>query len=111
MYKMAVIGDKDSVLVFKAFGADIFEVDETDREENRKLIRTLSRQGYGLILLTEQIAIHIEDVIEHYRKQASPVILLIPSGEGSEGMAAGRMAKNIERAVGIDIPERNDQDD
>ena len=103
MYKMAVIGDKESVLIFKAFGADVFDVEETEAVANRKLVNRLARSGYMLILITEQVAIHIEEDLEYYQENVVPAILIIPSGEGSIGMAERLMKQNVERAVGVDI--------
>ena len=48
---MAVIGDKDSVMLFKAVGIDVFY--ETDGEKANRQIKQLAREGYGVIYLTE----------------------------------------------------------
>jgi V/A-type H+-transporting ATPase subunit F len=103
MYKMAVMGDKESVLIFKAFGADVYDVAETDTAENRKLMNRLSRKGYILILITDKVAQHLEEDLAYYRKSMTPAILVIPSGEGSIGLAERMMKQNVERAVGVDI--------
>ena len=51
--KMAVIGDKDSVMLFKAVGIDVFY--ETDGEKANRQIKQLAREGYGVIYLTETL--------------------------------------------------------
>ena len=50
---MAVIGDKDSVMLFKAVGIDVFY--ETDGEKANRQIKQLAREGYGVIYLTETL--------------------------------------------------------
>jgi V/A-type H+-transporting ATPase subunit F len=101
--KIAVIGDKDSVLCFKAFGFDAYPASVGDAEDNRKLVGKLAREGYGLIFITEQIAETISEAIERYDKAMTPAIILIPSSAGSLGLGLGRIRKNVEKAVGINI--------
>ncbi len=85
MYKIGVIGDKDSVLCFMAFGMDVYPAAQSDSEENRKIVDRLAREGYGLIFITEQIADTIRETIERYNRQLTPSIVLIPSNSGSLG--------------------------
>ena len=61
MHRIGVIGDKDSVLFFKAFGLDVYPVSVEDHDDNRKLVDRLAREGYGIIFITEQIAQTIEE--------------------------------------------------
>lgn len=103
MHKIGVIGDKDSVLCFKAFGLDVFPVIEIEAEENRKLIDRLAREDYGIIFITEQIAQSVSETIDRYDKVMVPAIILIPSNAGSLGIGLNRIRKNVEKAVGINI--------
>ena len=45
--KIGVVGDKDSVLAFKALGIDVFPVIEA--EEARKAIDNCARNNYAVI--------------------------------------------------------------
>lgn len=103
MYKMAVIGDRESILIFKAFGADIFAAEEKETLQNKKLMNRLASEGYAVILITEQVAKHLSDVLEHFSREKLPAILLIPSSEGQLGLAEEIIKKNVERAVGMNI--------
>ena len=60
MFKIAVVGDKDSILAFKALGVDVFNV--YDEDEARKTVDTLARDNYGIIFITEQIASLIPEI-------------------------------------------------
>lgn len=102
MHKIGVIGDKDSVLCFKAFGMDVYPVAE-ENPENRKLVDKLAREGYGIIFVTEQTAQHISETINKYDQATTPAIILIPGAAGSMGIGLERIRKNVERAVGINI--------
>ena len=54
MYKIAIVGDKDSVLAFKILGVDVYI--SLDAQEARKIIDRISKEGYGIIFVTEQVA-------------------------------------------------------
>ena len=77
MYKkIGVVGDKDSVLAFKAIGIDVFSVVEAD--EARIAVDRMAMNGYAVIFITEQVAVTIEETIERYNKQMLPAVILIP---------------------------------
>ncbi len=101
MYKVAVVGDKDSILAFKALGVDVYSV--YDKEEARKTVDTIARQNYGIIFITEQLASLIPDTIERYDNQIIPAVILIPSNQGTLNIGMDRINKNVEKAVGSNI--------
>lgn len=101
MHKIAVIGDKSSVLAFKALGIDVFTV--VDELKARKMVNTLARRNYGIIFITEQIAQLIPDTISRYDEKVTPAIILIPSNQGTLNIGMDRINKNVEKAVGTNI--------
>ena len=101
--RIGVVGDRDSILCFKAFGMDIFPASESEPDESRKLVDRLAREGYGIIFVTEQIAQTIGETIDHYNRATLPAIILIPGIKGSLGIGSGRIRDNVEKAVGINI--------
>jgi len=105
MHKIGVIGDKDSVLCFKAFGMDVYPARESEPEENRKIVDKWAREQYGMIFITEDIAKTITETIDRYNREVTPAIILIPSGKGSLGIGLERIRSNVEKAVGINILE------
>ena len=64
MYKIAVIGDKDSVLAFKILGVDVFIT--LGAQEARKTIDRIAKENYGIIFVTEQLAKDIPETIKGY---------------------------------------------
>lgn len=102
MYKkVGVVGDKDSVLAFKALGIDVFPVVEP--EEAKKIIDRLAVNNYAVIFVTEQVAKNIEETIERYNKQMLPAVILIPSNQGTLNIGMQRISDNVEKAVGVNI--------
>ncbi len=101
MYKVAVVGDKDSILAFRALGIDVFPVKES--EGARRIIDSLAKERYGVIFVTEQTAQGIPDTIERYNKIMVPAVILIPSNQGTLNIGMQRISDNVEKAVGSNI--------
>jgi V/A-type H+-transporting ATPase subunit F len=101
MYKIAVLGDKDSVLGFKALGLDVYCVESVD--EAKSTLHHLAREDYAVVYLTEQLARYMEDEMDRYKDELTPAIILIPGKEGSLGIGMANVKKSVERAVGADI--------
>lgn len=99
--KIGVVGDKDSVLAFKALGIDVFPVIESD--EARKTVDKLAKNDYAVIFITEQVAQGIEETIERYNKEVLPAIILIPSNQGTLNIGMQKISDNVEKAVGMNI--------
>ena len=101
MYKIAVIGDRDSVLGFRALGLDVFFCD--DAETGRKTLLRLAQQEYAVIYITEQLAQHLTAEIARYKDAPLPAIVSLPTAAGSTGYGMNAMRDAVERAVGVDI--------
>lgn len=101
MYKIAVLGDKDSVLGFKALGLDVFPVESM--EEARRTLHALAKRDYAVIYLTEQAAAQMKADVDRYKDAVIPAIILIPGTEGSLGIGMANVKSAVERAVGADI--------
>lgn len=101
MYNVAIVGDKDSILAFKAIGIEVFEVN--DAEEARKTVDRLAANNYGVIYITEQIASGIEETLNRYIKSITPTIVLIPSSQGSLGIGKKKISDNVQKAIGMNI--------
>lgn len=100
-YKIAVLGDKDSVLGFKALGLEAFPADTV--EEARTILHRLAKGEYAVVYLTEQYAVHMEAELARYKDELTPAIILIPGKEGSLGIGMANVKRAVERAVGADI--------
>ncbi|MEG0765448.1 MAG: V-type ATP synthase subunit F [Pseudoflavonifractor sp.] len=100
-YKIGVLGDRESVLGFKALGLDVFPAESVD--EARETLHRIARENYAVIYLTEQYAAKLEDEVARYKDELTPAIILIPGRDGSLGLGMANVTKSVERAVGADI--------
>ena len=101
MYKIAVLGDKDSVLGFKALGLDTYPAESV--EETRHILHELAKDNYAVVYLTEQLGVNMEAELARYKDELTPAIILIPGKEGSLGIGMANVKNAVERAVGADI--------
>ncbi len=101
MHKVAVVGDRDSVLGFRALGVKVFTALEAT--ETRRIVDKLAKDNYGIIFITEQLAQLIPETIERYNNEITPAVILIPSNQGSLNIGLDRINKNVEKAVGSNI--------
>ena len=101
MYKIAVMGDYDSIYGFAALGLDTFPV--KDAQEAEKQFHTLASGEYAVIYITEAAAAGISHAIERYQDSLMPSVILIPGVSGNTGKGVEGVKKSVEQAVGSDI--------
>jgi len=101
MYKVAVIGDRDSALGFKAMGLETVFAETC--EEAKTAIHRLAADDCAVIYLTEQLAIELSMEISKYANALKPAIVLIPGKNGSMGVGIKNVNKAVEKAVGSNI--------
>lgn len=99
--KIAVVGDKGSILGFKSVGFEVFEA--TTQQEVQDTMHKLCKADYGIIFITEQAYVLIPQIIDEYKEQPTPAIIPIPGKDGVLGVGMKNVKKNVERAVGADI--------
>ncbi len=98
--KTAIVGDGDSIMVFKAAGVDSFPA--TDAKKAREILRKVARE-YSVIFLTEELARELGDFLKRFDEAPYPVVLTIPSKNGSTGYGAEEIRRASERALGVDL--------
>lgn len=101
MYKVAVVGDKDSILGFKALGVVTYPV--TCPEEAIGALGSIVKEKVAVVCITEAVAQHIRPQIEELNKKLLPAVVLIPNNQGSLGLGMQQIKKNAEKAIGADI--------
>ena len=100
-YKIAALGDRDSVLGFRALGLNVFPAESA--EEAKTLLHRLAREDYAIVYLTEGFAKDMTAEIARYKDSLTPAVILIPGKEGSLGIGMANVKTAVERAVGADI--------
>lgn len=101
MSKIAVLGQRNDVLGFRALGLTTVFAD--DRETAVHELHRLAREEYAIIYVTEYLAQQMIDEIDRYNASPAPAVILIPGKGGSLGVAQARLQRAVERAVGADI--------
>lgn len=105
MYKIGVVGDKQSVLGFKAVGLNVFDC--SSKEEARNILKSIVDE-YAIIYMTDNFYDELKDTIYEYNEKRLPAIIPIPSMKGTTGIGIKNIKKAVEKAVGADILFNND---
>jgi V/A-type H+-transporting ATPase subunit F len=98
--KTAIVGDGDSITVFKAAGVAAFAAE--DESAAKEVLRKIAKD-YQIIFLTEELARPLESFLKRFDEELYPVVLSIPSGKGSTGHGKELLKSAMERALGVDI--------
>lgn len=102
MYKIGMIGERDSVIGYMALGFAVHEAEDADRA--RALLHKLAKDSeYAIIFIVENFAIALEEDIAKYKDAPTPAIICIPGKHGTTGYGLSQVKKAVERAVGADI--------
>ncbi len=103
MYKIGVIGGRDTVIGFKALGLDTYPVDSA--EEAKRSMRSLisPESDYAIIYLEESFAEALKPEIDRVKDSPRPAVILIPGREGSLGIGMAALREAVDKAVGVAI--------
>ena len=107
MYKIGIIGDRDSVLGFKAVGLSVQPCASLD--EAKKALNKMAKEDYAILFITEGFAKDMQETIDQYKERKLPAIVPIPGMDGNYGVGFGNLKKSVERAIGADILFGGDQ--
>ena len=105
MADIAMIGDKDSVLLGRAAGLDVYF--ETDGHRAGKLIEKLAHENTKVIFVTEPVFEAAAETVNKFRSSPFPAIIPIPGVRGNTGVGMRRLSSFVEKAVGSDILFKN----
>lgn len=100
MYKIGVMGDRDSIYGFQSVGLTVFPVD--DSLEGIKILRNIADE-YAVIFITEKLATEMDSEIQKYKDRTVPAIIPIPGVTGNTGLGMKNVVRSVEQAVGSDI--------
>lgn len=102
MYKIGMIGERDSVMGFMALGFSVHEA--ANAEAAGKLLHALAKDpSYAVIFIVENYAEELEEEIALYKDSPMPAIISIPGRSGSTGYGTESIRSAVERAVGVDL--------
>ena len=76
--KIAVIGDKDLILAFKAISMEVFCADT--KEEGEDLVKKLAKT-HSVIFITENLAAQMDSLLAKYKRSLSPALLALTNAD------------------------------
>ena len=101
MYKIALIGNRDTILGFKLLGVSLFPTNKKD--EAVEILNKLVKEQYAVVFVTEEIACQIVEEIEIFQKTFFAGISIITGKSEKKHLGQKILRKNIEKAIGTDI--------
>ena len=107
MYQVAVMGDRDSVIGYRAVGMTVVAIDNP--ADAVPAIEQLIQARYAVVFITETLAEKNETYLKTLRDRRLPAIIPIPSMQGSTGLGLRQIQESVRRAVGIDLFDREDE--
>ncbi len=102
MPKMAILGERDAILGFKALGVNVFPVKDVPEAEAR--LRKLAIEDYAAVFISERYARELVlQINEIERSTTLPSIVIIPGPGGSQGLGMNKIKNMVEKALGMAI--------
>ena len=102
---LAILGEKESILCFKAAGVDTFGATNDDVAS---ILRRLDKQ-YKVIFVTDNFAEQTAETIKKFDDQTYPIVITLPSKAGSNGSGLALLKSLSEKALGVDILNKEDK--
>ena len=101
MVKIAFFGDRESIKGFAAVGINTFPCD--DLANAKSIFKELCAGEYGVIYITEELALELESEIAEFDEKFLPAIIPLPGVKNNNGIGVNRLKASVEKAVGSDI--------
>lgn len=98
--KIAILGEKKSILGFKALGIDSFGVN--GEQDFQEAARTIDKGDYAILFVTEDAAEDYSRELERFYQKTLPAVLIVPGFRKTEGGRQG-LRKIVERALGSEM--------
>ncbi|HOI24731.1 MAG TPA: V-type ATP synthase subunit F [Caldisericia bacterium] len=100
--KACVLGERDFIRIFGAYSFEVFPVQDA-QSFNQKLHELLKEALYDIYIITETYIVQLNKENTSLVQELKPVILSIPSNQGSTSTARNTLSDLIRKAVGIDL--------
>ena len=97
---IAVIGNIDSILVFKLVG---FECLGVSTPSQARVVLNKAITQYKLIFVTDEYAKGLEDIIADTMLSAYPVVTVIPSNTQRDDYSLNQIKTSVEKTLGVNI--------
>lgn len=101
MSNIAIIGDKDTIWPFKAFGFITYPM--KDILDANNTLKDMLHKEYSIIFVTEDVFAQCECQIQEIQSLPLPAIVILPNNQGSQGIGRKRLQQILRKAVGSEI--------
>ena len=102
MYKIGMIGDRESIEGFMALGLSTHAVKSTD-DAAKTLEALVKSEEYAVIFITEELCVALDEELLRYKDMTLPAITAIPGKNGATGYGMTALKRATERAVGTNL--------
>ncbi len=99
--KIGILGEKKSVLAFRALGVDTFGIDT--KEDLIKAKERIKSEDFAVLFITEDVAGAFEKEAEEIYQKTLPAVLVIPGVKGKGEKGRQGLKKILERALGSEM--------
>ena len=80
MYRIGVIGDRESILGFKAVGLEVFPCDSG--QEAKKVFKDIAEDNFAIIYITEPLYKEMREEVGEYTDKRLPAVIPVPDKDG-----------------------------
>lgn len=101
MYKIAFLGDKKSLLLYRPAGFSLYMPE--DEKDVKRLIKQLKEEEYAIVFVTEHVYRMAQETIQGFNSKFLPAIIVLPGYGEYGGAGIGRMNELIESAIGLKL--------
>lgn len=99
--KLAILGEKKSILGFKALGIETFGI--ANRDDVQQALTEIEKNQYAILFVTEEIIDQYTGEIESLYQKTLPAILVIPGVSSKVKKGKEALKKIVERALGSEM--------
>jgi V/A-type H+-transporting ATPase subunit F len=102
--KIVAMGDTNTVTGMQLTGIKDTRIVETTEQVAQTLREFSQREDVGVILITERLAVQVQDQITRIQEEKPyPIIVEIPDKEGKLEMETSTLRELVRRAVGVEL--------
>lgn len=103
--KIGILGEKKSVLAFRALGLETFGVSK--EEELKGALAVIGGRDFAVIFITEDIMEKYEKELEPLTREVLPAVLVVPGVRGAGHKGRDNLKRIMERALGSEMGFNN----
>ena len=99
--QVAALGRKEDILPFRSTGVAIYITE--DIEEAGRIFASLVKEGFALILVTEDLWAGMGAEGRRCMRSYLPAVTVIPGKDGTSRIARDMLYDEVRKAIGINI--------